>query len=163
MMTQQTILNEDAIVAALRDVYDPEIPTLSLVDLGIYRGARITPDGVTVDITPTFVGCPALEYMQEQIVERLTALWPDTPVTVRVTHDRAWTSDQISEEGRKRLKQAGFAPPPRGNLIRLEPLVECPYCASRNTIMENAFGPTLCRAIYYCKSCRQPFEQFKAV
>ena len=78
-------------------------------------------------------------------------------------HDRAWTSDQISEEGRKRLKRSGFAPPPKGNLIRLEPLVECPYCGSRNTVLENAFGPTLCRAIYYCKGCRQPFEQFKAV
>lgn len=162
-MTTQSAITEAGVVEALREVYDPEIPNLSLVDLGIYRGTTITPDGVTVEITPTFVGCPALEYMQDQIKERLAELWPGTPVTVKVSLNRPWTSDQISEEGRRRLKISGFAPPPKGNLIRLEPLVECPYCNSRNTTMENAFGPTLCRAIYYCKNCRQPFEQFKAV
>ncbi|HUS17959.1 MAG TPA: 1,2-phenylacetyl-CoA epoxidase subunit PaaD [Chloroflexia bacterium] len=162
-MIQAPTITEADVVAALRDVYDPEIPNLSLVDLGIYRGVSITPEGLAITITPTFVGCPAIDYMQEQIVEHCATLWPDTPVQVKVSHDRAWTSDQISEEGRVRLKQAGFAPPPRGTLIRLEPLVECPYCNSRNTMLENAFGPTLCRAIYYCKSCRQPFEQFKAV
>ncbi len=163
MTTTTPTITEADIVAALRDVYDPEIPDLSLVDLGIYRGATITPDGLTIEITPTFVGCPALDLMQDLIRERCAALWPGTPVAVKVTHDRPWTSAQISEEGRRRLKQAGFAPPPRGTLIRLEPLVECPYCSSRNTTLENAFGPTLCRAIYYCKACRQPFEQFKAV
>lgn len=162
-MAQNPPITEADVVAALREVFDPEIPNLSLVDLGIYRGCTITPDGLTVEITPTFVGCPALEMMQDQITERCAALWPDLLVQVTVTHDRAWTSDQISEEGRRRLKLSGFAPPPRGNLIRLEPLVECPYCNSRNTILDNAFGPTLCRAIYYCKACRQPFEQFKAV
>ena len=162
-MTNQVAITEAEVVAALRDVYDPEIPTLSLVDLGIYRGAEITPIGVTIEITPTFVGCPAIDYMKDQIVEHCADLWPGTPVQVKVTLKRPWTSDQISEEGRRRLKSSGFAPPPKGNLIRLEPLVECPYCASRNTVLENAFGPTLCRAIYYCKSCRQPFEQFKAV
>jgi ring-1,2-phenylacetyl-CoA epoxidase subunit PaaD len=162
-MTNQIAITEADVVAALRDVYDPEIPNLSLVDLGIYRGAEITPDGVTIEITPTFVGCPAIDYMKDQIVEHCADLWPDTPVQVKVTHNKPWTSDQISEEGRRRLKVSGFAPPPKGNLIRLEPLVECPYCASRNTVLENAFGPTLCRAIYYCKNCRQPFEQFKAV
>ncbi|MGI8589293.1 MAG: 1,2-phenylacetyl-CoA epoxidase subunit PaaD [Chloroflexia bacterium] len=162
-MTQTATITEEAVVAALREVYDPEIPDLSLVDLGIYRGAIFATEGVTVEITPTFVGCPALDYMKEQIVERFAELWPGTPVTVKVSHDRPWTSDQISEEGRRRLKRSGFAPPPKGNVIRLEPLVECPYCNSRNTALENAFGPTLCRAIYYCKNCRQPFEQFKAV
>lgn len=162
-MTNEIAITEADVVAALRDVYDPEIPTLSLVDLGIYRGVAITPEGLTVEITPTFVGCPAIDYMQDQIKEHFATLWPGVPVAVKVTHSRAWTSDQISDEGRRRLKQAGFAPPPKGNLIRLEPLVECPYCNSRNTMLDNAFGPTLCRAIYYCKNCRQPFEQFKAV
>src|SRR5437763_1440418 len=156
-MVLNTQITESDVVAALREVYDPEIPNLSLVDLGIYRGCTITPDGLTVAITPTFVGCPALEMMQDQITERCATLWPDLPVQVTVTHDRAWSSDQISEEGRRRLKLSGFAPPPRGNLIRLEPLVECPYCNSHNTVLDNAFGPTLCRAIYYCKTCRQPF------
>jgi ring-1,2-phenylacetyl-CoA epoxidase subunit PaaD len=163
MKTAITSITEDQVVDALREVYDPEIPNLSLVDLGIYRGVEIGADGITVRITPTFVGCPALEYMREMIVERFAALYPDLPVQVEVTMDRPWTSEQISEEGRRRLKTSGFAPPPRGSMIRLEPLVECPYCGSRNTMLENPFGPTLCRAIYYCKACRQPFEQFKAV
>src|SRR3954447_25422110 len=94
-------IQEADIVAALREVYDPEIPNLSLVDLGIYRGATITPYGVTVTITPTFVGCPALDLMKEQIVERLAQVAPGVPVAVAVTLDRPWTSDQISEEGRR--------------------------------------------------------------
>src|SRR5437763_1705807 len=103
MQTSSTITEAD-IVAALREVYDPEIPNLSLVDLGIYRGAAITPEGVTIEITPTFVGCPALEMMQESIMERCAALWPNLAVQVKVTLNRPWTSDQISEEGRRRLK-----------------------------------------------------------
>jgi ring-1,2-phenylacetyl-CoA epoxidase subunit PaaD len=162
-MTLTHPITEAAVIDALREVYDPEIPNLSIVDLGIYRGATITPEGITVDITPTFVGCPALEMMKEGIVERLATVLPGVPVAVTVSLDRPWTSDQISEEGRARLQQSGFAPPPKGNLIRLEPLVACPYCGSRKTRLENPFGPTLCRAIYYCHGCRQPFEQFKAV
>jgi ring-1,2-phenylacetyl-CoA epoxidase subunit PaaD len=162
-MTPTPTITEAQVLDALRDVYDPEIPNLSIVDLGIYRGTEITPDGLTVTITPTFVGCPALEMMKEGIVERLAAVLPGVPVAVEVSLDRPWTSDQISEEGRARLQQSGFAPPPRGNLIRLEAVVACPYCGSRNTRLENPFGPTLCRAIYYCTACRQPFEQFKAV
>jgi ring-1,2-phenylacetyl-CoA epoxidase subunit PaaD len=162
-MTDTLTITEAQVVDALREVYDPEIPNLSIVDLGIYRGTTITPEGLTVEITPTFVGCPALEMMKEGIVERLASVLPGVPVAVTVSLDRPWTSDQISEEGRRRLQTSGFAPPPRGNLIRLEAVVACPYCGSRKTRLENPFGPTLCRAIYYCAACRQPFEQFKAV
>src|SRR6476661_5949936 len=105
-MIETPTLTEAAVLDALREVYDPEIPNLSLVDLGIYRGATITPDGVTVTITPTFVGCPALDLMKEQIVERLAEVAPGVPVAVTVTLDRPWTSDQISEEGRQRLRQS---------------------------------------------------------
>src|SRR5689334_22902646 len=162
-MTETQLLTEAQVIDALREVYDPEIPNLSIVDLGIYRGTVITPEGLTVTITPTFVGCPALEMMKEGIVERLAVVLPGVPVAVDVSLDRPWTSDQISEEGRARLQQSGFAPPPRGNLIRLEAVVACPYCGSKKTRLENPFGPTLCRAIYYCHACRQPFEQFKAI
>jgi ring-1,2-phenylacetyl-CoA epoxidase subunit PaaD len=162
-MTATHPITEAQVIDALREVYDPEIPNLSIVDLGIYRGATITPEGISVTITPTFVGCPALDLMKELIVERLAAVLPGVPVAVAVSLDRPWTSDQISDTGRERLRQSGFAPPPKGNLIQLQPVVACPYCDSRKTTLENPFGPTLCRAIYYCHACRQPFEQFKAV
>jgi ring-1,2-phenylacetyl-CoA epoxidase subunit PaaD len=149
---------------------DPEIPYLSIVDLGIVHEVNVSDDSIEVAIMPTFVGCPALELIKESVRERLAKLAPDHTTTVRVTLDEPWTSDRISEHGRAILKQSGFAPPPllremptRRNMIQLMPVVECPYCNSRNTVMENAFGPTLCRAIYYCRTCRQPFEQFKQV
>lgn len=163
-------ITEQAIRDALLEVMDPEIPNLSIVDLGIVRNVDVSEDAIEVELMPTFVGCPALEVMKESVRERLDALAPDRAVNVKVTMDEPWTSDRISARGRDILKSSGFAPPPmlrempkRANLIQLMPVVECPYCNSRNTIMDNAFGPTLCRAIYYCRNCRQPFEQFKQV
>jgi ring-1,2-phenylacetyl-CoA epoxidase subunit PaaD len=163
-------ITENEVRTALADVMDPEIPYLSIVDLGIVKDVNVADGAITVELMPTFVGCPALDVMKEGVRERLGEVAPDYAVEIRVTLDEPWTSDRISEKGRAVLKQSGFAPPPlmrempaRRNLIQLTPVVECPYCNSRNTAMENAFGPTLCRAIYYCRNCRQPFEQFKAV
>ena len=162
-------ITEHEVREALLNVMDPEIPNLSIVDLGIVRSVTVG-DAVEVELMPTFVGCPALEMIKEGVVERLAEVAPGVPVTVKVTLDEPWTSDRISERGRQTLKQSGFAPPPtsrdmpaRPSFIQLMPVVECPYCESRNTVVENAFGPTLCRAIYYCRSCKQPFEQFKQV
>jgi ring-1,2-phenylacetyl-CoA epoxidase subunit PaaD len=163
-------ITEQEVRGALLDVMDPEIPNLSIVDLGIVRNVVVGDDAIDVEIMPTFVGCPALEVIKEGVVDRMTQLAPGYAATVRVVMDEPWTSDRISEKGRNVLKSSGFAPPPpmrqmpaRANLIQLMPVAECPYCNSRNTLMDNAFGPTLCRAIYYCRDCRQPFEQFKAV
>jgi ring-1,2-phenylacetyl-CoA epoxidase subunit PaaD len=163
-------ITEDEVREALTEVIDPEIPYLSIVDLGIVRSVDVADDAITVELMPTFVGCPALDVMREGVRERLGEVAPEYAVEIKVTLDEPWTSDRISEKGRAVLKQSGFAPPPllrempaRRNLIQLTPVVECPYCNSRNTAMENAFGPTLCRAIYYCRNCRQPFEQFKQV
>jgi ring-1,2-phenylacetyl-CoA epoxidase subunit PaaD len=169
MKTTQNI-TENEVRQALTEVMDPEIPYLSIVDLGIVRNVDVTDDAIAVELMPTFVGCPALDVMKEGVRERLGELAPGYRVDIKVTLDEPWTSDRISERGRAVLKQSGFAPPPllremptRRNMIQLMPVVECPYCNSRNTVMENAFGPTLCRAIYYCRNCRQPFEQFKQV
>jgi ring-1,2-phenylacetyl-CoA epoxidase subunit PaaD len=165
----QSYITEETIREALQDVMDPEIPNLSIVDLGIVHKVSVSDEGVEVTLMPTFVGCPALEVMKEGVRERIGQLAPDVPVNVKVTMDEPWTTDRITERGRLALKTSGFAPPPRGdmpargNLIQLMPVAECPYCGSRKTVMENAFGPTLCRAIYYCRDCRQPFEQFKQV
>ncbi len=169
MKTVQQI-TEQQIRDALLDVMDPEIPNLSIVDLGVVRNIDVRDDAIEVELMPTFVGCPALEVMKEGVRERLGLLAPDRAINVKVTLDEPWTTERITERGRQVLKSSGFAPPPprrempaRANLIQLMPVAECPYCNSRNTVMDNAFGPTLCRAIYYCRNCRQPFEQFKQV
>ncbi len=166
---------ESAVWAALQDVHDPEIPTISVVDLGVVHSVTADAGSVRVELLPTFVGCPAIEVMRDAIAERLEG-FADT-IDVAVTFDEPWTSDRISPEGRRRLRESGFAPPVpapsvSNGLTMLDvlpapiaslPVAECPYCGSRDTSLDNAFGPTLCRAIYYCRKCRQPFEQFKSV
>ncbi|MEA2576400.1 MAG: ring,2-phenylacetyl-CoA epoxidase subunit PaaD [Chloroflexia bacterium] len=168
MTVIQQNVTEESVREALLDVMDPEIPNLSIVDLGIVRNVTVGDSAIEVELLPTFVGCPALDVMKESVQERLHELAPELDINVKVTLEETWTTDRISERGREVLKSSGFAPPQRTlqgklNLVQLMPVAECPYCGSRRTVMENAFGPTLCRAIYYCTSCRQPFEQFKQV
>jgi ring-1,2-phenylacetyl-CoA epoxidase subunit PaaD len=163
---------ESAVWDALAEIPDPEIPAISLVDLGVIRGISFDalPTGgerLTVELMPTFVGCPAIEVMRAQIGERLARLADE--VSVDLTFAEPWTSDRISPAGREALRASGFAPPMTigstfsGESLTVLPVVTCPYCASRNTTLENPFGPTLCRAIYHCADCRQPFEAFKPV
>jgi len=161
--------------SALDEIADPEIPTISLVELGVIGGVTFEalPSGgerLTVELLPTFVGCPAIGVMQEQIDERLRAMKIADEVAVEVSFAQPWTSERISPDGREKLRQSGFAPPAHigatfgsDDLLAMLPIATCPYCGSRNTNLENPFGPTLCRAIYHCADCRQPFEQFKAV
>lgn len=152
----------EAVWAILRGIADPEIPTVSMVDLGIIRAVRQEGTETVVELMPTFLGCPALGMMRRLVEERVGVLGPVRVVLVR---DEAWTTGRITEEGRRRLRASGFAPPPRGDLLELTvlPVAECPYCGSRTTALDSPFGPTPCRAIHYCRTCRQPFEQFKAV
>jgi ring-1,2-phenylacetyl-CoA epoxidase subunit PaaD len=161
---------EAKVWTALADVADPEIPTISVVDLGFIRSVAFDGPRLTVELLPTFVGCPAVEIMQRDITERLHDFADE--VVVEVSFAEPWTSDRISAEGRERLRSSGFAPPVAigaaplsGSLDELTvlPIATCPYCGSRNTTLENPFGPTLCRAIYHCADCSQPFEQFKTV
>lgn len=158
---------ESAVWAALHDVHDPEIPQVSVVDLGVVRTVETEEGSVRVELLPTFVGCPAVEFMRAAVEERLREFADD--VQVEISFAEPWTSDRITPEGRIALRASGFAPPPllaNGrtlSVLPLLPVAECPYCGSRNSTLENAFGPTSCRAIYYCTDCRQPFEQFKEV
>ncbi len=156
-------LTEEEIWQALKEVMDPEIPVVSLVDLGVVREVQVEGDRVTVTMTPTFSGCPALAVMQQALREKVLELGA-AEVEVRTVLEPAWSSDAISEEAREKLREFGLAPPPvHGgdlNIVLHEP-VACPYCGSHNTTVKNAFGSTLCRAIYYCNECQQPFEQFK--
>jgi len=156
-------VDEAVIRAALTEVMDPEVPVLSVVDLGIVETVAVSPSAIRVTILPTFVGCPALELIRTAIADRLAVF--GRPVEVAVSFAVPWTSDRISAAGRRALRESGFAPPtPAGaGPIVLGPPVECPHCGSRRTVMENVFGPTQCRSIHHCTACRQPFEHFKAI
>lgn len=147
----------------LDQVKDPEIPVVSVVEMGIVRAVKVFEDRIQVTMTPTFSGCPALQAMQTDIKNSLSAAGY-AKVEIRITHNPPWTSDWITPEARQKLKDFGLAPPPvhAGNFeILLLDTVACPYCDSVNTSVKNTFGSTLCRAIYYCNDCQQAFEQFK--
>lgn len=152
---------------ALAEIPDPEIPVVSLVDLGVVRDVEVDGDRVHVGFTPTFLGCPALEVMRDQMAERIQALGATPDVEVLV--EESWSTDCITPEGRRKLETAGFAPPaPRDaggpSLVQLQShAFRCPYCGSADTRLDNLFGPTPCRSIRYCNACRQPFEQFKTL
>jgi ring-1,2-phenylacetyl-CoA epoxidase subunit PaaD len=155
-----------AIMAALDEVADPEIRAVSIVELGMIGGIDVEPDRLRVELLPTFVGCPALEVIRDAVAERLRAF--GRPVEVEASFATPWTSDRISPAGREKLRRSGFAPPPHLGSGRALPMlgeapVECPYCGSRETVLENVFGPTQCRSIRHCAACRQPFEAFKPV
>jgi ring-1,2-phenylacetyl-CoA epoxidase subunit PaaD len=156
---------EAAVRVALSEVMDPELPMLSVVDLGMIHRVDVAPnDGpIRVEILPTFVGCPALELIKTSIAERLAAF--GRPVEVAATFEVPWTSERITAAGRAALSATGIAPPSHDApaLIDLEPRVPCPHCGSRRTVVENLFGPTQCRTIRYCADCRQPFESIKSV
>ncbi len=153
----------ESIWIALDEVKDPEIPVVSVVEMGIVRNVTVEGSKVIVSITPTFSGCPALHAMQEDIASCLNAMGFDS-VEIKVVLSPPWSTEWIAEEARAKLESFGLAPPPRHSgdvsLVLMEP-VACPYCGSKNTLLRNSFGPTLCRAIYTCNACRQPFEQFK--
>ena len=157
----------DEVWAALEEIPDPEIPVISLVDLGVIRNVTIDGSHVQIELTPTFLGCPALEAMRSALESSVTALGGEPDV--RVITDDSWSTDRITAGGREKLRQAGFAPPaPREaggpKLVQLQARgFRCPYCGSKETRLENLFGPTPCRSIRYCDSCRQPFEQFKTI
>jgi len=163
-----TTLDEQQVWEVLKDVPDPELPAISVVDMGIVRRIQVNAEtsSIQVDITPTFAGCPALSQIRSSIHTCLLQL--AARVEVNVTMKQAWTSDLLSDEARKKLHNVGIAPPPkvgRGRAIPMlmsQPLT-CPYCGSQQTTLENAFGPTPCRAIVYCANCRRPFEQFKPI
>jgi ring-1,2-phenylacetyl-CoA epoxidase subunit PaaD len=160
------VVTVDQVWDALAEIPDPEIPVISLVDLGVVKGVAVEDGTVRIDFTPTFLGCPALEVMQRAMEEKIAELGAVPEVTVRL--DDSWSTDDITAEGREKLRVAGFAPPaprPAGtlDLVQLQRGFRCPYCGSTSTKLENLFGPTPCRSIRYCEDCRQPFEQFKTV
>lgn len=155
---------------ALGAVMDPEIPTCSVVDLGMVERIHATDETLEVDLLPTFVGCPAKDVIGEDATRALEAMAGDRQVRVRFVYDPPWTTDRITDDGREALRGYGISPhwqQAKGPVLvslgrKPEPdAVTCPYCGSTETAMESAFGPTPCRAQHFCSSCRNPFEGFK--
>jgi ring-1,2-phenylacetyl-CoA epoxidase subunit PaaD len=161
------VVTEAQVWGALAEIPDPEIPVISLVDLGVIRGVEVEDGRVRVEFTPTFLGCPALEVMRDQMAARVRELGGEPEIDVIL--DDSWSTDRITPEGREKLRAAGLAPPtPREagapQLVQLQRgSFRCPYCGSTDTKLENIFGPTPCRSLRYCNGCRQPFEQFKTI
>ena len=161
------MVTPDQVWDALAEIPDPEIPTISLVDLGVIKDVAVENGSVRIEFTPTFLGCPALEVMRQRMAEKVRALGGEPDV--RVVLDESWSTDRITPAGREKLRASGFAPPaPREaaapTLVQLQSnAFRCPYCGSTATRLENIFGPTPCRSLRYCDDCRQPFEQFKTI
>jgi ring-1,2-phenylacetyl-CoA epoxidase subunit PaaD len=158
----------EALLALLDTVMDPEVPVLSVVELGIVRDVELDGDRVTVLVTPTYSGCPAISVIEEEIVAALHC-GGYADVRVRTSFSPPWTTDWIGEEAKAKLRAYGIAPPARAQveelvpLVRRAPAVACPYCGSTDTELRSEFGSTACKATLYCQSCHQPFEQFKAI
>jgi len=164
MLARQHMITREKILELLRDVKDPEIPALSIVDLGMVRDVTVG-DGeeVTITLTPTFVGCPALEVIEETVSQSLTKHCISN-FKIKTSFDPPWNSNMISQQGREKLKESGIAPPRKhdGKVSFAQVLeIECPFCGSRDTEFKSLFGSALCRSIHYCNNCLQSFEQFK--
>ena len=158
-----TTINNEEIYTVLRTVMDPEIPVLSVVDLGMITDVQTSNDGVTVKMIPTFVACPAINVIKTNIRESLEHAGYSS-VNVLIDESIAWSSDRISENGKLVLEKFGLGAPIQiDGILDLKQIesVNCPHCKSEHTTMRSLFGSTLCRSIHYCNNCKQTFERFK--
>lgn len=162
------VLTRERALEVLGTVPDPEVPVISVVELGIVRDVEVRPGGaVTVTITPTYSGCPAMFEIEKDVRSALVEAGA-TAVEVRTVLSPAWTTDWIGPEAREKLRAYGIAPPGRAEsgglvtLTRARPPVVCPFCGSSDTRLQSEFGSTACKAIHVCHACRQPFDEFKA-
>ncbi|WP_079508545.1 1,2-phenylacetyl-CoA epoxidase subunit PaaD [Mesobacillus jeotgali] len=153
----------DKVYEALQTVKDPEIDSVSIIELGMVEELEVLPGAVFIKLLPTFMGCPALDIIKKNVVNAVSAIHGVEKVEVEFIFHPPWTSDRVSETGREKLKEFGIAPPPRHIAETGEWQADCPYCGSTYTTMENLFGPTACRSILYCKACKNPFEAMKPV
>ncbi len=162
------MLSPDEVYGVLNTVMDPEVPVISVVELGIVRDVAIQQDAVTITITPTYSGCPAMREIEADIRTALIAHGVHD-VSVKLVLSPAWTTDWIGPEAREKLRAYGIAPPGRAEpqglitLTRARAAVPCPFCRSNDTRLQSEFGSTACKAIHVCNSCRQPFDEFKAL
>jgi len=169
-MVSANTLTRDDVFAILEEVKDPEVPVLSVVELGIVRDVAVDGSAVVVTITPTYSGCPAMRVIEDEITAALEARGL-SPVRLETVYTPAWTTDWMSAEAKEKLRAYGIAPPGRAQndapivLPRASAAtrVVCPYCGSQDTEVRSEFGSTACKSICYCIACEQPFEAFKAI
>ena len=169
MVARAGAVTRDALLAVLDQVMDPEVPVLSVRELGIVRDVEVSDTGaVTVTVTPTYSGCPAIRVIEQDILAALAAAGV-SDAHIRTTYTPAWTTDWIAPEAKAKLKAYGIAPPARTEqtdlvqLLRRRAAVQCPYCDSFDTELRSEFGSTACKSVCWCRSCRQPFEELKAI
>jgi ring-1,2-phenylacetyl-CoA epoxidase subunit PaaD len=160
-----TEISVEQIWKYLKDVKDPEVPVLTVVDLGIIRSVELNGTDCLVTITPTYTGCPAMKVIESDIIERLAEEGLNTEV--KTTLSPAWTTDWITQDGRDKLEEYGIAPPQDEvdkSVLFAEPtIVPCPLCKSKNTRLISQFGSTACKAHYQCNDCKEPFDYFKCL
>ncbi len=162
------MVNRDEVYEILGTVMDPEVPVISVVELGIVRDVEVQGDDVRITITPTYSGCPAMHEIEADIRTALLAKGVRA-VSVNLVLSPAWTTDWIGPEAREKLRAYGIAPPGRAEpqglitLTRARVPVACPFCGSSDTRLQSEFGSTACKAIHVCNACRQPFDEFKAL
>lgn len=159
----ESVRMKERVWDCLRQVKDPELSSVSIVDMGMVEDVRVEDSAVTISVIPTYIGCPALPMIRDEAVRAVRALPEAGTVRMDVLTHPPWTSDRITPDGRRKLRDSGIAPPP----VRTGPAgmwtVECPYCASPKTVMQSVFGPAACRSLFYCGACKNPFEAIKPI
>ncbi len=163
-----TVTLEGEVWRALARVLDPEIPAVSVVDMGMIEKVEVLGATARVVVLPTFTGCPAVPVIREDVAAAVSLIDGIEEVEVHFSFSPPWTSDRITDQGRTKLRDFGLAPPTGAGPVLITSIAlpvkaSCPFCGSTDTHNENPFGPTPCRALYYCNACRNPFEQFKPV
>ena len=167
-MTRAASHTRSELFDVLQHVMDPEVPVLSVVELGIVRDIDVADNAATVTVTPTYSGCPAMQVIERDIEQALRAHGVEH-VEIRTSYSPAWTTDWILAPAREKLRRYGIAPPGAADhdapvsIGRRRPAVRCPYCGSTSTRLQSEFGSTACKAIHVCSGCHQPFEEFKAI
>ena len=160
------MVTKEEIYSWLEEVSDPEVPVLSIIDLGVVRNVSFENNTWLITLTPTYSGCPAMQTMEEEILLKLKERGLST-VKILTTLSPAWTTDWLSENGRKKLKAYGIAPPEdeqdKSLLFSSPTIVSCPLCSSKNTRLISQFGSTACKAHYQCSECQEPFDYFKCL
>jgi ring-1,2-phenylacetyl-CoA epoxidase subunit PaaD len=159
-------INKQEIMDSLSEVLDPEVPVLNIVELGIIRDIVVDKDLVTIIITPTYSGCPAMKVIEDDIISKMKEKGIEN-IKIKTILSPAWTTDWMEDTAKQKLKEYGIAPPEgspdKRFLFSTPKTIHCPFCNSTNTILKSQFGSTACKSLYYCNDCKEPFDYFKCI